>query len=236
MLAFASYRFCTLSHPSRIVSHSGNSFFLAFLPSRGICWSLPRCLHSLHGVHTPSSWNSSRPLIFRFYGTSTQSGQNGSTSSQTLYNHYDNLVKAEKLEPQESQLHLIAKLQILSDEIEALYSNKETKSKPSVPMDKTSSSNTYASPSTTKNDISSAGLMGRIFQPFSFFNGISDTPPLEEEEMKVLPFLKGLYIYGGVGQGKTMIMDAFYDTLKIEKKQRSHFHQFMQDIHQVWFC
>ncbi|XP_954736.1 uncharacterized protein TA02690 [Theileria annulata] len=40
---------------------------------------------------------------------------------------------------------------------------------------------------------------------------------------------RGLYIYGGVGQGKTMLMDSFYETLKVSKK-RIHFHEFMIQI------
>ena len=42
---------------------------------------------------------------------------------------------------------------------------------------------------------------------------------------------KGLYIYGGVGRGKTMLMDLFFQTVTVEKKRRSHFHEFMADIH-----
>ena len=44
---------------------------------------------------------------------------------------------------------------------------------------------------------------------------------------------KGLYLYGDVGSGKTMLMDLFYDTLppNIRKKTRIHFHSFMQDVH-----
>jgi protein AFG1 len=44
---------------------------------------------------------------------------------------------------------------------------------------------------------------------------------------------KGLYMYGDVGSGKTMLMDLFYDTLppNIKSKTRIHFHNFMQDIH-----
>lgn len=47
----------------------------------------------------------------------------------------------------------------------------------------------------------------------------------------VLP--KGLYMYGDVGSGKTMLMDLFYDTLpsNIDKKTRIHFHAFMQGVH-----
>lgn len=42
---------------------------------------------------------------------------------------------------------------------------------------------------------------------------------------------QGMYIYGGVGTGKSMIMDLFYGTMQVERKKRTHFHQFMQDIH-----
>ncbi|XP_057327467.1 putative ATPase N2B isoform X1 [Microplitis mediator] len=42
---------------------------------------------------------------------------------------------------------------------------------------------------------------------------------------------KGLYIYGAVGGGKTMLMDLFYNCCKIENKQRVHFNSFMLDIH-----
>ncbi|KAI6090086.1 AFG1-like ATPase-domain-containing protein [Hypoxylon rubiginosum] len=44
---------------------------------------------------------------------------------------------------------------------------------------------------------------------------------------------RGLYLYGDVGSGKTMLMDLFYDTLpsSVQSKTRIHFHNFMQDVH-----
>lgn len=43
---------------------------------------------------------------------------------------------------------------------------------------------------------------------------------------------QGLYLWGGVGQGKTYLMDIFYDSLPFKEKQRTHFHRFMQRVHQ----
>ena len=43
--------------------------------------------------------------------------------------------------------------------------------------------------------------------------------------------VQGLYMWGGVGRGKTYLMDSFYDALEIEQKSRMHFNRFMQRVH-----
>jgi cell division protein ZapE len=42
---------------------------------------------------------------------------------------------------------------------------------------------------------------------------------------------RGLYIWGGVGRGKSMLMDLFFGCVQIKRKRRAHFHEFMIDIH-----
>jgi cell division protein ZapE len=44
--------------------------------------------------------------------------------------------------------------------------------------------------------------------------------------------LKGLYIYGEVGRGKTMLMDLFYEASPVKRRRRAHFHEFMIDVHE----
>ncbi|MEL6436139.1 MAG: cell division protein ZapE [Pseudomonadota bacterium] len=43
--------------------------------------------------------------------------------------------------------------------------------------------------------------------------------------------VKGLYIYGSVGRGKTMLMDFFFRACPAKRKRRAHFHEFMADVH-----
>ncbi|PWL19616.1 cell division protein ZapE [Falsochrobactrum shanghaiense] len=44
--------------------------------------------------------------------------------------------------------------------------------------------------------------------------------------------VKGLYVHGEVGRGKTMLMDMFFQLLPIERKRRAHFNDFMADVHE----
>src|SRR5262245_4208728 len=44
--------------------------------------------------------------------------------------------------------------------------------------------------------------------------------------------LKGLYVFGDVGRGKTMLMDLFYAAAPVVRRRRTHFHAFMLDVHE----
>ena len=61
--------------------------------------------------------------------------------------------------------------------------------------------------------VSTTGLMGTLFR-------------------KRAATSKGLYLWGSVGRGKSMLMDLFYDHIPIEEKRRLHFLTFIQEIHE----
>ncbi|MEI9533684.1 cell division protein ZapE [Moellerella wisconsensis] len=55
---------------------------------------------------------------------------------------------------------------------------------------------------------------------------------LNKKTPSAIPPVQGLYLWGGVGRGKTWLMDMFYQSLPIERKLRLHFHRFIQRVQQ----
>ncbi|MEI9750362.1 cell division protein ZapE [Moellerella wisconsensis] len=55
---------------------------------------------------------------------------------------------------------------------------------------------------------------------------------LNKKTQSAIPPVQGLYLWGGVGRGKTWLMDMFYQSLPIERKLRLHFHRFIQRVQQ----
>ncbi|WP_025739519.1 cell division protein ZapE [Salinivibrio socompensis] len=56
--------------------------------------------------------------------------------------------------------------------------------------------------------------------------------PTRKREPETIAPVKGLYFWGGVGRGKTYLMDTFFHALPFENKMRMHFHRFMHRVHQ----
>ena len=67
----------------------------------------------------------------------------------------------------------------------------------------------------SKKERSAPSFLGRLFS----------------KEKQKAASIKGLYFYGGVGRGKTYLMDLFYHSLQTKRKSRLHFHYFMLKVH-----
>ncbi len=60
----------------------------------------------------------------------------------------------------------------------------------------------------------------------------NDRPSFLARLLKTARTPKGLYMWGGVGRGKSMLMDWFFEAAPIQDKRRVHFHAFMLDVHE----
>ncbi|KAF4126839.1 peroxisome-assembly ATPase [Geosmithia morbida] len=129
---------------------------------------------------------------------------------------YDRRVHLGLLNNDEHQRGIIESLQHMHDELRRYHA-------PPV---------VYPSVDTLKGKSGrKGGFLSSLFGGGGRGGGGSSSPGAGESIPENLP--RGLYLYGDVGSGKTMLMNLFYDTLpaSVRTKTRIHFHNFMQDVH-----
>ncbi|GME84899.1 unnamed protein product [Ambrosiozyma monospora] len=121
---------------------------------------------------------------------------------------YNDLVKIGKLRDDKYQRGIIASLETLHSEL-CKYTPPDVP-KPDV------------------NDLKPKKGLAKLFG--SIFKSNKGKQNNDSDNIAKVP--DGIYLYGDVGCGKTMLMDLFYDTIPPHlHKQRMHFHQFMQNLH-----
>jgi len=132
---------------------------------------------------------------------------------------YHELITQGVLRDDPHQRSIIDKLQLLHDQL-------ATYTPPSI------SAPEPARPSLVSRLLGDSPILFTPTQLDKLFSRHTDTDPTSS---LIYPpnAPQGLYLYGDVGTGKSMLMDLFYDTLppNVVKKRRAHFHAFMIDVH-----
>ncbi|KAJ9477172.1 Protein AFG1 [Pseudozyma hubeiensis] len=154
-----------------------------------------------------TSCSSSIPGVRSFTSSSLSlsAAKAGKSKASTPIQRYDQLVQDGVLRDDTHQRNIIKVLQSLHDKLKTYKQG--------------------VVPDPEEHLQASKGLLSWL--PFGKKSNAHEIPPISED----IP--KGLYLYGDVGTGKSMLMDLFYDTLpsNITAKRRIHFHQFMIEAH-----
>jgi protein AFG1 len=138
-------------------------------------------------------------------------------SKTTPLDEYRTLLDTGVLRGDGHQTRIIQKLQDLHDKLLAY-------NPPKIP-DISTHKSLVSAPSSSASDIDIPLNIVQFSRVFKRDVPIPASPPDSAP--------KGLYLYGDVGTGKTMLMDLFYKTLppSLTRKRRVHFHAFMIDVH-----
>lgn len=161
------------------------------------------------------------------------------TPESTVVAEYHRLMSERALEANNSQVELVNKLQTLQKSLvecdsagiltQRLKDGRRELGKKASLMSQPSEDNLIGSLFSNllgKWGQRSAAAAAAEISTKSELVALSQTPYSQP------PHLKSLYIWGGVGQGKTMLMDAFYESTQIRQKARAHFHNFILDVQQ----
>ncbi|XJO71959.1 hypothetical protein BDV3_001380 [Batrachochytrium dendrobatidis] len=139
---------------------------------------------------------------------------------------YTHLVEAGKLREDAHQRQSVAKL-------EELYRRIEHYDPPKLPLPEKVKQHVKLNvgDDSGKENIKSPDFAWINKNEKTIFGTIKELFDQKQTVSRAIRGPNGLYIYGDVGTGKTMLMDLFYQTVPTPLKNRVHFHAFMQDVH-----
>jgi cell division protein ZapE len=81
-----------------------------------------------------------------------------------------------------------------------------------------------------KKDRSQIDILNKLLKLQSQLVSSKNKASFIQKYIQPTPLIKGIYLWGDVGRGKTFLMDLFFNTLNIKKKRRVHFHRMMNEV------
>mmetsp|Transcript_88893 Transcript_88893/g.229310 ORF Transcript_88893/g.229310 Transcript_88893/m.229310 type:complete len:624 (+) Transcript_88893:132-2003(+) len=170
--------------------------------------SIPVCRRELASWHSVASLSAAR-------GALVPAGRR-CFSTRSPMQRYKDMCGAGEITHDPNQEQVIARLDELASKLNGYVPQRQSR----------------APAAATKGTANGAGG-GFLSGLFGGANKKSAAPPKPAELPRILPIgPKGLYVWGGCGSGKTFLMDMFYNSVQVERKQRIHFHEWMISVHE----
>ncbi len=238
---FYFQRFKNIVRPSFLLEICGcrDTIYCAKKHSKSLAASSPIsrnhvCFSSMPSTSTASSTRSSSDCGVDH----NRDDRSDMKTHNTLIAHYQSLVKAGTASNDEFQVKALAQLDELRNQVLSLdfYTRKSEKPKQ---YNNNKSASSSALGDAEEIETSYPYFLNKISNLFSTATAAgADTTSVMHSIISSLPSLKGTYLHGGVGCGKTFCMNLFYDSLPEHmSKQKVHFHSFMLNVHkQVSIC
>tara|TARA_B110000196_G_scaffold30310_1_gene23000 strand:- start:1809 stop:2879 length:1071 start_codon:yes stop_codon:yes gene_type:complete len=91
--------------------------------------------------------------------------------------------------------------------------------------------NAYSTTTGIKKDQSQLEILDALSKLQSRLIVFRNNTSFIQKYLQPITPIKGIYLWGEVGRGKTFLMDLFYNTLDLKRKRRVHFHRMMNEVH-----
>ncbi|KAF4708019.1 Lactation elevated protein 1, partial [Perkinsus olseni] len=204
-LDFGNYPICFLLFPTptMLLSHRCKPLSSSMMAM---------CVRNISFHTTPSATLLSRGLASAAARTSVLDG-------------YRHLIEKGELSPDEKQESIVIKLNEIAQGLERYsptYNQLTPEETAATSTQTTTGKGSSALNGANETTNNGGGFFSRFFGGSAAATARPEIPPVA---------FRGLYLWGGCGSGKSMLMDLFYQHVAVKAKKRVHFHEWMMDVH-----